>query len=53
MAKTDLNILLAMKMLKISSLCIFLAIMSVYRKDFEETKHVFILIKDYKLFKKI
>ena len=42
-----------MKMLKISSLCIVLAIMSVYRKDFEETKHVFILIKDYKLFKKI
>ena len=51
--KTDLNISMAMKMLKISSLCIFLAIISVYRKDFDETKHVFVLIKDYKLLKKI
>ena len=47
MAKKHLNILLTTKMLKKNRpLCIFLQKMSTYRKDFDETKYMSLLIKD-------
>ena len=52
MVKKYLSILLATKMLKNKPLCIFLPNMSVYRKDFNETKHMPFLIKDDELLKK-
>ena len=53
MVKKDLNILMATKMLKkIKPLCIFLPKMSAYRKDFNETKYIYFLIKDDELLKR-
>ena len=50
MVKKELNILLATKTLKkIRSSCTFLPKMSVYRKDFDETKYMSFLIKDDEL----
>ena len=47
MVKKDLNILLVTKILKkIKTLCIFLPKMTAYRKDFDETKYISLLIKD-------
>ena len=37
---------------KTKPLCIFLPKMSAYRKDFDETKYVYLLIKDDKLLEK-
>ena len=37
---------------KIKPLCIFLPKMTAYRKDFDETKYISSLIKDYELLKK-
>ena len=49
LVKEHLNTLLATKMLKIKSLCIFLPKMTAYRKEFDETKY---MIKYDKIFDK-
>ena len=48
----DLNTLLATKMLKIKPLCVFLPKMTAYRKDFDESKYISLLIKDNELLEK-
>ena len=48
----DLNALLATKMLKIKPFCVFLPKMTAYRKDFDESKYISLLIKDNELLEK-
>ena len=50
--KTVLNILLVTKMLKIRPLCIFLLKTSAYKRGFNKTKCMSLLMKDKKLLKK-
>ena len=53
MVKKDLNISLATKMLKkMRPVCIFLPKLSVYRRDFDETKYISFLIKYDELLEK-
>ena len=52
MAKKDLNISLAIKILKNRPLCIFLPKMNAHRKYFDEIKYMSFLIKDDKLLEK-
>ena len=53
MVKKDLNISLATKGLKKKrALCIFFPKLTAYKKDFDETKFMSFLIKDYELLEK-
>ena len=52
MVKKVWNISLDTTMLKNRPLCIFFPKMSAYRRDFDETKHISLLIKDDELLEK-